>query len=166
MYVGTSKGTSTYWFYDFPENRRSPVYDAIQESHPRKRLVQSFLYTLILYKTPIQTYRKKQKYTHLNHHIFLRDPNSLTKNKTKMPDFGGMVWMPPPPCCHCTTSRYCYQIHAKCTYSTSFLIYYAPKPEVTAYFWYIAREWVVKVIIIKSIFVWLTASVELSVSIE
>ena len=57
MYVGTSKGTSTYWFYDFPENRRSPVYDAIQESHPRKRLVQSFLYTLILYKTPIQTYR-------------------------------------------------------------------------------------------------------------
>ena len=58
MCVGTSKGTSTYWFYDFPENRRSPVYDAIQESHPRKRLVQSFLYTLILYKTPIQTYRK------------------------------------------------------------------------------------------------------------
>ena len=30
----------------------------IPESHPRKRLVQSFLYTLILYKTPIQTYRK------------------------------------------------------------------------------------------------------------
>ena len=58
MYVGTSKGTSTYWFYDFPENRRSPVYDAIQENHPRKRLVQSFLYALILYKTPIQTYRK------------------------------------------------------------------------------------------------------------
>ena len=58
MYVGTSKGTSTYWFYDFPESRRSHVYDAIQESHPRKRLVQSFLYTLILYKTPIQTYRK------------------------------------------------------------------------------------------------------------
>ena len=62
MYVGTSKGTSTYWFYDFPENRRSPVYDAIQESHPRKRLVQSFLYTLILYKTPIQTYRKTSFY--------------------------------------------------------------------------------------------------------
>ena len=60
MYVGTSKGTSTYWFYDFPENRRSPVYDAIQESHPRKRLVQSFLYTLILYKTPIQTYRNEK----------------------------------------------------------------------------------------------------------
>ena len=58
MYVGTSKGTSTYWFYDFPENRRSPVYDAIQENHPRKRLVQSFLYALILYKTPIQAYRK------------------------------------------------------------------------------------------------------------
>ena len=63
MYVGTSKGTSTYWFYDFPENRRSPVYDAIQESHPRKRLVQSFLYTLILYKTPIQTYRKTRQYS-------------------------------------------------------------------------------------------------------
>ena len=59
MYVDTSKGTSTYWFYDFPENRRSPVYDAIQENHPRKRLVQSFLYVLILYKTPIQTYRKE-----------------------------------------------------------------------------------------------------------
>ena len=58
MYVGTSKGTSTYWFYDFPENRRSAVYDAIQENHPRKRLVQSFLYALILYKTHIQTYRK------------------------------------------------------------------------------------------------------------
>ena len=59
MYVGTSKGTSTYWFYDFPENRRSPVYDAIEENHPGKRLVQSFLYALILYKTPIQTYRKR-----------------------------------------------------------------------------------------------------------
>ena len=58
MYVGTSKGTSTYLFYDFPENRRSSVYDAIQENHPRKRLVQSFLYALILYKTPIHTYRK------------------------------------------------------------------------------------------------------------
>ena len=58
MYVGTSKGTSTYWFYDFPESRRSPVYDAIQESHPRKRLVQSFLYTLILYKTPIQRLKR------------------------------------------------------------------------------------------------------------
>ena len=58
MYVGTSKGTSTYWFYDFPENRRSPVYDAIQENHPGKSIVQSFLYALILCKTPIQTYRK------------------------------------------------------------------------------------------------------------
>ena len=67
MYVGTSKGTSTYWLYDFPENRRSPVYDAIQENHPRKRLVQSFLYALVLYKTPIETYRNRQSLCKIHH---------------------------------------------------------------------------------------------------
>ena len=69
MYVGTSKGTSTYWFYDFPENRRSPVYDAIQENHPRKRLVQRFLYALILYKTPIQSYRNIHVRWTVEHHF-------------------------------------------------------------------------------------------------
>ena len=83
MYVGTSKGTSTYRFYDFSENRRSPVYDAIQENHPRKRLVQSFLYALILYKTPIQTYRNST-IIHLESSYSSQDPS---RNKSERNQF-------------------------------------------------------------------------------
>ena len=40
---------SYHLLYDFPENRRSPVPDAIQENHPGKRLVLSFLYALTIH---------------------------------------------------------------------------------------------------------------------